>query len=422
MKIMNTTTLVFCLLACPLAAWTATTQLSHDHEQQAAKKNTAGHQRDHDGDKQEHEHGSDSSNHHEHGNDADAHDRRDHGHEEHENHELSLTDDKTRMADISVTTVTQQTLQQEILLPGEVKTNRYATSIVSPRINAQVSNRLVRLGQLVKKGQPLITLSSVEMAQAQGELIIANREWQRVEKLGRQVVSEKRYLKAQIARQQSRAKVIAYGMKPEQVAKLLSKGDLAGATGQFALLAPQNGTVIKDDFVVGEIVEPGRVLYEITDESTFWVEARARTEDATHIKNQSPARIRFQNSWFDGKVLQVQHIVDEETRTLPVTLEVTDSGHMLHPGQFVDVRLQLTSRVPVMAIPKAAALRNSAGEWVVFVESKPGSYKSLDITPIRTSGKQLVVEGLAPGMRIVTQGAFFLQSEMAKSGFAIHNH
>jgi hypothetical protein len=34
----------------------------------------------------------------------------------------------------------------------------------------------------------------------------------------------------------------------------------------------------------------------------------------------------------------------------------------------------------------------------------------------------MVVEGLKPGMRLVTQGAFFLQSEMAKSGFAIHNH
>ncbi|MGD8884866.1 MAG: efflux RND transporter periplasmic adaptor subunit [Gammaproteobacteria bacterium] len=402
-----------------LSSVARTEAVEHDHaehkehnEEQSHAAETAHNHKENEVDSHE-DHSDHADNEHE-------HDK--HGHEEHHGEELELTREKQTMAGIAVIPLQQQTLRQEMIVPGEVKSNLYATSIMSPRITAQVTSRHVRLGQSVKKGRSMITLSSVAMAEAQGDLIIANREWQRVQKLGRQVVSEKRYLKAQIAQQQSRAKVIAYGMTPAQVQRLLEKGDLAGATGQFDLLAPQSGTVIKDDFVVGEIVEPGRVLYEITDESTFWVEARARAEDAPHISRQTQAKIRFQNSWFNGKVIQVQHVIDEETRTLPVRLEVRDPNHVLHPGQFVDVRLQLTSRVPVVAIPKAAAIRNAAGEWVAFIESKPGHYRSVDINPVRTTGEQMVVEGLKPGMRLVTQGAFFLQSEMAKSGFAIHNH
>jgi len=381
---------------------------SHAHqEKESVHKDEQGHEKPH-GDNAAHGHK--------------EHSQDEHAHESHEEGVITLTEEKKRLANIKVTALERKTLQQEIIVPGEVKANRYATSILSPRISAQIVKRHARLGQNVQQGQTLVTLSSVEMAEAQGELIVANKEWQRVKKLGRKVVSEKRYIQAQIAQQQARAKVLAYGMTTKQVDRLLDEGDVAGATGQLVLLAPQKGTVIKDDFIVGEIVEPGRVLYEITDDANLWVEARARPEDASLITQRAKARIKFQNTWFDGKVVQVQHVVDEETRTLPVRLEVNDRQHRLHPGQFVEVRLQLTSDSAVMAIPKAAALRNSEGEWVVFVEEKPDRYESVDITPIRTSGDQLIVEGLSAGMRVVTQGAFFLQSEMAKSGFDVHNH
>jgi len=347
------------------------------------------------------------------------------GHADHDKHEtagVSLSREKIQMGDIVVTRLEQQAIQQQITIPGEVKANRYATSISSPRVGAQIIKRHIRLGDTVQQGHSLVTLSSVEMAEAQGDLIIKNREWLRVKKLGSKVVSEKRYVEAKIAQQQAQAKVIAYGMTAHQAKQLLRKGDIAGATGRFDLLAPQDGTVVKDDFIIGEIVEPGRVLFEITDEKNLWVEARARPEVAYQIASNTKAKIKLQHSWVEGNVIQVQHIVDEGTRTLPVRLEVEDKNHQLHPGQFVEVQLALASKSAVMAVPKAAALRNTEGEWVVFVEDEPGRYRSVDITPIRTVGDQLIVEGLSPGLRVVTKGAFFLQSELAKSGFDVHNH
>ena len=68
-------------------------------------------------------------------------------------------------------------------------------------------------------------------------------------------------------REQARARVSAYGMTEEEIKQLVASGKAELANGRFQLLAPQDGTVIRDDFIVGELVEPGRVLFEISDES-----------------------------------------------------------------------------------------------------------------------------------------------------------
>ena len=70
----------------------------------------------------------------------------------------------------------------------------------------------------------LVTLSSVLMADAQGQLIVAAVEWQRVEELGIDVVSERRFTEAQVGHQLAMAKVIAYGMTQGQAQALIQEG------------------------------------------------------------------------------------------------------------------------------------------------------------------------------------------------------
>ncbi|MEA2094447.1 MAG: efflux RND transporter periplasmic adaptor subunit, partial [Pseudomonadota bacterium] len=62
------------------------------------------------------------------------------------------------------------------------------------------------------------------------------------------------------------------------------------------------------------------------------------------------------------------------------------------------------------------------GDWQVFVEHDPGEFEPREVEVIRTTAELTVIGGLEPGTRVVTRGAFFLQSELAKSGFEIHNH
>ncbi|HGX93310.1 MAG TPA: efflux RND transporter periplasmic adaptor subunit [Candidatus Tenderia sp.] len=318
--------------------------------------------------------------------------------------------------------VVERALGEAISAPGEVKLNAYRTSKVTPRIPAQVMKRHVQLGDHVKKGQPLVSLSSVEMAEAQGALMEANVELRRVEKLGRKVVAEKRFVTAQIAYQQAYAKVSAYGMTKKQIESLVKMGDASRATGEFRLLSFQNGTVISDDFVVGELVEPGHVLMEISDESVLWVEARLTPEDAGRIKLGAPARVQVGSRWISGKVVQARHTLDATTRTLAVHLEVANADDSLHPGEFVNVVIESDQQKSGIVVPVDAVLRSADGDWQVFVESAPGSFEPQEVVVLDSVGDLLLIDGVSEGTTIVGKGAFFVQSEMAKGGFDPHNH
>ena len=309
-----------------------------------------------------------------------------------------------------------------LLAPGEVRLNQYASERVSPRVSAQVVKRHVKLGSKVGEGQVLVSLSSVQVAEAQGAVVIAGREWDRVRKLGRKVVSESRYLEAQITSQQAKAKALAYGMTESQISLLLKSG-ASKADGTFQLLAPREGTVISDDFVVGEIVEPGRTLFEITDESIRWIEASFPVTDASKIIEGDDVRIKLANEWMSGHVLQIHHLLNESTRTRSVRIEVPDPDHRLHPGEFVAVAIESGKGRPVMVLPESAVLRSPDGDWQVFVVSdEPGAYKPVEVLRKSSSGGLAVIEGIDPGTEVVTEGAFFLASELAKGGFDPHNH
>ncbi len=397
------TTLIFCGLLASLSGWTVAEE-GHDHND---KHESA------------HEQQAEEGGHDDHG----AKKEDGHGGHEEEKSSIKLSNAQRKSAGIIVEALQVRPMMAEIQAPGEIHLNAYATTKATPRIAAQVLARHKRLGQKVKKGQPLVTLSSVEMAEAQGALLVADIEWRRVTKLGRKVVSERRYVEAQVARQQAYARVRAYGMTKAQTDRLLKTGDPAKAIGEFKLLSGQDGIVIHDDFTVGELVEPGRVLFEITDPASVWVEARLSHDQEAAIRPGAEARIKTDSDWVAGQVLQLHPMMDETTRTQGVRIKVpNENGHM-HPGRFVVVRLQTNEAgKPALAVPDTALMRSPDGDLQLFIETQPGEFEPKEVEVLRRSAGLAEIEGLEPGTRVVTQGAFFLQSELAKAGFAVHNH
>ncbi len=350
-------------------------------------------------------------------------DEDEHGHEDGEESRVQLTEEQMRIAGIVVEPLSLRSLPIEIEAPGEVKLNDYASSQVTPRIEGQITARLVKLGDHVKKGQPMVTLSSAPMAEAQARAIVASKEWQRIKKLGTQVVSEQALIESRINFQQSQAKLLAYGMTQQQVSKQLKGSSASAADGSFTLLSPQDGTVIHDDFIVGKMIEAGDLLFEITDESTLWVEAQVNPQLISELIIGTPGRVRFGNKWIEGKVIQAHHDLDEKTRTLGIRLEIPNPDDHLHPGQFVTARFQVgETGKAVLTLPVEAVLRSPDGDWQVFIEEKTGEFEPREVEIVREMPALIVIEGLEPGTRVVTKGAFFVQSELAKSSFEVHNH
>jgi cobalt-zinc-cadmium efflux system membrane fusion protein len=310
--------------------------------------------------------------------------------------------------------VRQRMLEHELRAPGEVKSNAYASAIVSPRIAVHVVKRHAKLGDTVKAGQSLVTLSSVDVAEAQGALIVAEREWQRVKSLGTEAVSAKRHVEAQVARDQARAKLRAYGIGDGEIAALLAQGS-ARATGEFALVAPQAGRIISDDFVLGERIEPGRPLFTLNDESTIWVEAQLTPDANERVRPGATARIVAHGQTLAGNVVQLSHRTVEGSRTTPARIEVANRDDLLHAGEFVEAHIRSAETSAVLAIP-TGAITQLQGQPSVFRADGSGGFEIAPIAVGETRGQFTIVEqGLFAGEVIVVEGVYALKARLLKS-------
>ncbi|HEC27049.1 MAG TPA: efflux RND transporter periplasmic adaptor subunit [Gammaproteobacteria bacterium] len=332
---------------------------------------------------------------------------------------LKMTPAERRIQGIETAQVVQQVLNDVITAPGEVRINEYRSVQVTPRVGAQIVARHARLGDAVKQGQPLVTLSSIEVAQAQGDLVESDRDWRRVKKLGRKVMSAKHYVAAQMARQRAYASVRAYGMTKAQIGALLRDADVSRATGEFDLFAPQDGVVISDAFMVGEFVTPGRVLFELTDVTAPWVEAQLNPQDAVNVAVGTPVRIsRHGRQWLDGKVVQLHYRLNPATRTRPVRIEVNNSDTIMPAGEYVDVEVQITDATPLIAVPRDALIL-MRGSQTVFKVIGDELYPQPVETGVTRAGWTEIKAGLAQGDEIVVKGAFLLKSLALKSQISV---
>jgi len=330
------------------------------------------------------------------------------------NHPLNLDAQGIRDAGIVIDRAVARELGEELKAPGEVKADAYSTELVSPRIDSMVLARKARLGDVVKAGQPLVMLSSVQVAETQGALIVAEQDWQRVASLGAQAVSGRRYTEVKVQRDQARAKLRAYGLSDAQIAGVLRAGS-ARADGSYALLASTDGRITTDQFLVGERVEPGRTLFTLVKEDSVWVEAQLSPADAERVAAGGSVRILVHGASLPGKVVQRAHQTDERTRTVPVRIQVNNTGDLLHPGELVDTRLSVGSPSPAIAVTADAVvlLQNQS---TVFVAKGEGRFEPMPVViGENRDGWVEIKQGLKAGALYVSKGAFVLKARMLRS-------
>ncbi len=413
-------TSLFCGLASVSAVSTANsqgTEKAHEHQSEGTeyRENAGAH---------EEEHASEGKD--DHGNEEGEKDEHGHSHGgEEESAGVKLTSSQLSLAEIETTPLALQTLSYDIYAPGEIKANDYTSYLVSPRVDSIVLKRHAALGDHVEKGQVLVTLFSGSVAEAQASYHVANAEWQRVQKLGRKAVGDKRYVEAQTDFEADHARLLAFGLSTTAI-KTLTKSRIKNL-GQYTLNAVIAGVVLSDNFRQGQHFESGDTLIELANEQTLWVEARLAPTMKLDIPVGSAAQVLIGNTSYTAKVTQKAHTIDPITRTRIVRLQVENDDHNLHPGLFADVYFSFATEQQVFAVPEEALMRGSDGDWQVFVKEN-GEYKGVEIelgrtfSHANTSQKMREISGITAGTNVVVKGAFYVASEIAKGGFDAHNH
>lgn len=419
---------------------------AEEHEHKTDHKETADHL--------EKEHAENEEKHNDHSDHEKKASKKSEGHDE-SGGDIELTQDQINKAGIETMLLKQQAISNQISALSEVKLNQYKSIKVSSPLTTRIEKRHVYIGDQVKKGDLLATLHTIStpdmsanlsadklsradlntsitttiaeieanIAEAKGELASATATWQRLQALGKDAVSGKRYTAAKIAKSQAIEKLKAYQRSRSKIKKLgKPKSTQPFVQKHYELRAEQAGMVIKDDFVLGQIVNPEDVLFEISDMDHLWVEANIKPKDVSKITIGSEATVQAGDKNLQGKVIFIGRILDEKTRTLPVRIEVNTTDTSLYPGQFVKTSISSKTSKEAIAVPAEAILRSPDGDWILFVKEAAGRFSPKEVEIIESLGETVVVEGVESGTTIVSKGAFFVQSEMAKSGFEVHNH
>jgi len=358
------------------------------------------------------------------------------GHGDHEAEAvIKLNAAQIKQAGIETERVEHQARSDAVHAPGIVRFNSYNLADVTTLVESVIHARHVRLGDEVKKGQKLVTLTSSELARAQAGYLRAEAERRksrlslhRLKGLEKEkIISLARLQQAQSNDQVSHANLAAakaalssYGMNSTAIKQLIKTNQY----GQLTLYAPASGTVVADDFRTGQHIAAGTRLLQIADESTVWVELKLSQSQMHGIKAGRSAIIstKDDDQYFHGKVINIHHQLDAVTRTVGVRLEVQNPDDALHPGMFVQAELEAGSGEVALLLP-VQAIQRQGSELIVFIEEEPGHFERREVIIGRASmGMAPVIAGIKEGESVVVKGAFILASELAKSGFEVHNH
>ncbi|MBC7734897.1 MAG: efflux RND transporter periplasmic adaptor subunit [Bacteriovorax sp.] len=172
-----------------------------------------------------------------------------------------------------------------------------------------------------------------------------------------------------------------------------------------ALSAPVSGVIARADLVVGQVVEPRDVLFEVVDPARMLVEAT--TADAQVAARVAGASLQGVPE-LTLRLLGVSRSLRDGV--LPLTFAVSASkpgtALPLAIGQPVTVVAQMKERIKGVVLPAQAVVRNPSNEPIVWIKSgaerfipQPVQFRPLDANTV------IVTQGLSADNRVVVQGA-----------------
>lgn len=371
-----------------------------------------------------------------------------HTSESHEHEELHLSQEKQKDWGIQVAEVQKQKVGSQAVLPGIITLNENRTAHISSYVRGKVASLSTDLGAQVEKGQALITINSPEFAQAQADFLqayanlnLSHKEHERAKALWKEkAIEEKEYLRREAEYKKlsteygtRESNLHSYGLNHAQIEALLSKCGPAERAERLCeladpllpILSPLKGTIIFRDIILGEHVEPDKILFTASDLHTLWAILDAYEKDLPLIHKTDSVVIQtplYPEKKFSGKIGYISDLVDEKLRTIKIRVEVDNREGLLKPNLYIQGFLEnKNSKSQILAVPEEA-IQNFNGQKIVFVLEEDGAFA---VRPVLLGGKagslRVLSAGLEEGEHIVVKGAFNLKAEMTKETFG-HGH
>jgi cobalt-zinc-cadmium efflux system membrane fusion protein len=115
-------------------------------------------------------------------------------------------------------------------------------------------------------------------------------------------------------------------------------------------------------------------------------------------------------------------VLDTESRTLPITFALDNRGPALPVGQTAFLHLLLETAAAKPVVP-ASAVVDDAGRPIVFVQTEGETFERRAVTlGPRTGDLVQVLDGVKPGERVVTKGAYLVRLASLSTSVPAHGH
>jgi len=287
---------------------------------------------------------------------------------------------------ITVVRVTRGAAAEIVYATGAVEPETWSRS--TPLVRGRIVERCRCEGKTVKAGDVLARLDDKEALATLNDLR-ALEEFQHLEfdrqaqLLARGVATSQAYQRAESDLSRIRAQIAAQTQRLEY----------------YKLVAPMDGTVLKEDGEVGDMVDPGTILYRIGLEMPLWVIADVNEEDIPRVRVGQKALLRtdaFAGQVLPGFVKQITPAGDPVSKTFRVRIGLPNDTP-LRVGMSVEANIVSREKLDVLLVPANAVVNNS----LLTIENDRVRLRKVEIG-IRGTGFVEIVDGASEGELVVS--------------------
>jgi RND family efflux transporter MFP subunit len=260
--------------------------------------------------------------------------------------------------------------------------------------------------QYVRKGEPLLTIYSPQLASAENEYLLALHA--AAQTAGSRVEGVASSAKALV--DASLARLRLFGVSPREIARLERERT---AHDTVEIDSPMTGYVVDRAALPNMYVQPQTRLYSISNLSTVWAYAAVFQNQLGEVKVGDPVSLTvdaYPGRVFQGRVDFIWPAMDPTTRTARVRCAFANRQGLLKLGMYVNMTLR--PRIGrALAIPDSGVLRTGSHN-IVFIDRGNGYLEPSDVELGPHIGHDFVVlKGLRSGDTIVSSANFLVDSE-----------
>jgi cobalt-zinc-cadmium efflux system membrane fusion protein len=325
---------------------------------------------------------------------------------------------------IQVSEVQSQELSDTLRVAGQIDFDEQALTRIGSSVTGRVTQIQAQLGNMVKKGDTLALINSSELSgsqlaylKARSEKELNRRTMERAKTLfDADVISaaelQRRESEYEIASAETRAaqdQLRVLGVSSQSIERLAATGTIDSVAGVVATI---NGVVVERKIAAGQVVQPSDVLFAVANLSRVWAVAQVPEQQISQVKVGQAVSIEvpaLENEKLVGKLIYVGQTVNPDTRTVLVRTELDNKHGRLKPSMLASMLIE-SAPVKRVVVPLSAVVRQDDVDHV-FIEESENNFR---LTPVKLAaeqnGQRVVLEGLKPGMRIVSDGAFHLNN------------